>query len=108
MPLCNNVPTVNKQKVKTMKTITLALTTQSQVNSLMRALEMQCDFQDDTVLEDVVTTADEVRMLSEKDDIEIQTMLHARRKDTSDAIDRLVTTIGLLNQLQNEIDKQHD
>jgi hypothetical protein len=91
-----------------MKNITLTLTTQMQVDSLMRALEMQHNIEDDIVLEDTVTTVNDVRMLSEKDDFEMMAMLRKRRNDTKDAINRLIATNSLIYLLQNELDKRDD
>ena len=91
-----------------MKAITITLTSQQQVNALHFALQMQRDMQDDMVLDDAITSVDEVRDLAGKCDDEILANLRARRKDASDAIDRLLVTIELQNQLQREIAKQHD
>jgi len=91
-----------------MKAITITLTSQQQVNALHFALQMQRDMQDDMVLDDAITSVDEVRDLAGKCDDEILANLRARRKDASDAIDRLLVTIELQNQLQRAIDKQHD
>jgi len=91
-----------------MKPITLKLTSQQQVNALYRALQMQHDMENDIALDDTITSVDEIRTLAAKSDDEIKFNLVARYKDTNDAIDRLVATIDLQNQLQNAIDNQHD
>ena len=91
-----------------MKPITLKLTSQQQVNALYRALQMQHDMENDIALDDTITSVYEVRTLAAKSDDEIKFNLVARYKDTNDAIDRLVATIDLQNQLQNAIDNQHD
>jgi hypothetical protein len=99
----------HKQLERTvMKTITIRLTSQQQVNALHFALQMQRDMQDDIVLDDTVTSVGQVRDLAGKCDADIVQNLAARRKDTSEAIDRLMTTIELQNQLQRAIDAQHD
>jgi len=105
--LCNNYHTVNKER-NTMKAITLKLTSQRQVNALYRALQMQHDMENDIVLDDTITSAREIRDLAVKSNDEILANLKARRKETSDAVDRLIDTIDLQNQLQNAIDNQHD
>ena len=91
-----------------MKAITITLTTQQQVDSLHMALQMQRDMQDDMVLDDTVTSIEEVRDLAGKCTSDIIADLNARRKNTSEAIDRLLVTTELQNQLQREIAKQHD
>lgn len=88
--------------------ITITLTSQQQVNALYRALQMQYDMENDMALDDTVTSVDEVRDLAGKSDDDIRANLAARRKDANDAIDRLLSTIDLQNQLQNAIDRQHD
>lgn len=90
-----------------MKTITIRLSSQQQVNSLYSALQMQRDMQDDIVLDDTITTVDDLRDMATLGDDEIKAKLIARRKDASEAIDRLLVTIELQNQLQRAIDMQH-
>lgn len=91
-----------------MKTITITLTSQQQVNALAQALEMQYDMQNDMALDDTITSVGEVRELAGKCDDDIRANLVARRKDANDALDRLIATIDLQNKLQNAIDRQHD
>jgi hypothetical protein len=98
----------NKRERNAMQKITITLSSQRQVNSLHRALQMQYDMENDIVLDDTITSVREVRDLAVKSNDEILDNLKARRKETNDAVDRLVDTIDLQNQLQNAIDRQHD
>jgi len=72
--------TNNWREKMAMKPITITLTSQQQVNALYTALEVQYEMENDA----------------------------ARSKDVDEALDRLISTIDLRNQLQNAIDRQHD
>lgn len=91
-----------------MNPITITLSSQQEVNALHFALQMQRDMQDDTVLDDTITSVGEVRDLAGKSDDDVKIALQKRRVETSEAINRLMTTIELQNKLQRAIAKQHD
>jgi len=91
-----------------MKPITITLTTQRQVNALFQALQMQYDMVNDCVLDETITTVEELRTLASKSYDEIRADLNTRREDTNKSIDILLSTIDCINKLQNAIDRQHD
>jgi len=86
----------------------LKIATDEELNALRRALQMQFDMEDDIVLEETVTSVDEVRALAMMSDDDIRSNLIARRKATDASIDNLLATVELQNSLQKVIDNLPD
>ncbi len=74
------------------KPLVLLITSDEQLASLRRALEMQCCMEDDILLDDTVTSIAEVRNLAVLDDTELRSKLADRRRAANIAIDRMLTT----------------
>lgn len=84
--------------------ITLTLKNRSEVEVLVNALDIQCDILNDTVLEDLYLSAEDVRDLATKPDDYIQKALQVIRSKVSQRIDLVIDATELLNRAQQVLD----
>ncbi len=90
------------------KTLFLKIETDGQLNSLCAALEMQHSMEDDMVLDDSVTNFAEVRNLIELGKEQAQVELNNRRQMSSDAIDKLLSTIEVETNIKIMLDNDNN
>ncbi len=74
------------------KPLVLLINSTEQLESLRRALEMQCCMEDDILLDDTVNSIAEVRNLAVLDDTTLRSKLADNRRAANIAIDRMMTT----------------
>ena len=86
-----------------MNNLYLQIATETELNSLRRALEMQYEMENDIVLDEIVLQARQVRELATLSDDEINHRLIEMREETGQRIDNLLATTDLRIRLENSI-----
>ena len=86
----------------------LKVETEEQLRVLNHALQMQYDFEADTVTDETITTVDEIRNLASMLDENIRKNVVERRKLLNEKIDNVIAIVDLQHALQRVIDASPD
>ena len=83
----------------------LKIESEEQLNVLNDALTLLFDMENDAALDELVTSASEVRKLAILSDAALEANLDARRENTDSRLDNLLSINILQHNLQNIVDK---
>lgn len=79
--------------------MTLVINDADELDALRRAINVQFEVENDNVLDDVISSAEKIRTLSEQSDGYINGQLHQFRRDTATRVDALMAMSRLRERI---------